>query len=159
MPASGRAAYLAAPNHNSSCAASFSNIGNKKRTPMIGLCSVCQQPINRESATRKRLCASCGQAHHQRLLNRPKRLCTYKDINNHARDVMRFLPKICLICGYSKHADVCHIRAIGSFPGEATCGEINQQSNLVRLCPTHHWEFDHGVLAREEGERKREEGV
>lgn len=182
VPASGRAAYLANPNHclhcraaipllpsqrpyqvkqkkfcNSSCAASFSNVVSKKRTPKVRLCAACQNPINQNSPTRKKLCISCGQAHQERLLNRPKHLCTYKDINNNARDVMRGEPKVCLICGYAKHADVCHIRAISSFPGEATCGEINQRSNLVYLCPNHHWEFDHGNLAHEEIEKKREE--
>ena len=52
----------------------------------------------------------------------------------------------CIACGYSKHVEVCHIRAVADFSGTALLEEINQDTNLVGLCPNHHWEFDHGLL-------------
>ena len=55
-------------------------------------------------------------------------------------------PECCMICGYDKHFEVCHIKAISSFPKTATVGEINNIDNLVALCPNHHWELDHGNL-------------
>lgn len=54
-------------------------------------------------------------------------------------------PRACRVCGYSTHFEVCHVRPVASFPMEATLAEINAPSNLVALCPTHHWEFDHGI--------------
>lgn len=56
------------------------------------------------------------------------------------------LPRACAICGYSKHIQVAHVRAISSFPPTATLAEVNAPLNLVALCPNHHWEFDHNTL-------------
>lgn len=55
-------------------------------------------------------------------------------------------PKYCLICGYNKHIEICHIRAVSDFPDDAFIGEINDPINLMSLCPTHHWEFDNDML-------------
>ena len=55
-------------------------------------------------------------------------------------------PKICSICGYDKHVHIAHIKAISSFPKSSKMKEVNALSNLVALCPNHHWEFDHGLL-------------
>lgn len=33
------------------------------------------------------------------------------------------------------------------FSSESLMIEINDPKNLIVLCPTHHWEFDHGYLA------------
>lgn len=52
----------------------------------------------------------------------------------------------CIICGYSIHTDVAHLRPVSDFPKSAFLGEMNTADNLVALCPNHHWEFDHGVL-------------
>lgn len=55
-------------------------------------------------------------------------------------------PKVCFNCGYSKHVEVCHIRAVSSFPDEATMAEVHHIDNLVALCPNCHWEFDNGLI-------------
>ncbi len=52
----------------------------------------------------------------------------------------------CHECGYSKHVEICHILAVSKFPGSSLIAEINDPSNLVALCPNHHWEFDNGQL-------------
>jgi hypothetical protein len=57
------------------------------------------------------------------------------------------LPKKCAICGYSAHYEVCHIKPISSFPDTTTLRVIHDISNLVALCPNHHWEFDHGITS------------
>lgn len=49
-------------------------------------------------------------------------------------------------CGYSLHVELCHKRPITDFPESATLGEVNSPSNVVPLCPNHHWEFDNGHL-------------
>jgi hypothetical protein len=56
-------------------------------------------------------------------------------------------PQECKVCGYSKHFEICHIRPIKDFPNTTKVVEINAISNLVALCPTHHWEFDEGLVS------------
>lgn len=52
----------------------------------------------------------------------------------------------CQKCGYDKHTELCHITPINKADENITLGEINDPSNLLVLCPNHHWEFDNGVL-------------
>lgn len=52
----------------------------------------------------------------------------------------------CAICGYSKHVEVAHIKAVSEFDNNTTIKEINSLSNLIGLCPNHHWEYDNGML-------------
>jgi hypothetical protein len=53
---------------------------------------------------------------------------------------------VCQVCDYDKHVECCHIIPIAEFPKTATLGEVNKLSNLVWLCPNHHWELDHRLL-------------
>ena len=55
-------------------------------------------------------------------------------------------PLKCKVCGYDKHVEIAHIKAVSEFPPQATIGEINSIDNLIALCPNHHWEYDNGVL-------------
>lgn len=52
----------------------------------------------------------------------------------------------CAICGYNKHVEVAHIKAVSEFSDDAKLEEINSIDNLIGLCPNHHWEFDNGIL-------------
>lgn len=54
--------------------------------------------------------------------------------------------KCCTICGYDKHYEVCHIKAVSEFEDSATLREINDINNLVALCRNHHWEYDKGLI-------------
>lgn len=64
-------------------------------------------------------------------------------IRNFARSWFRFLTlKPCNNCGYSKHVELCHIKAISSFPDSALMSEVNNINNIIQLCPNCHWEFD-----------------
>ena len=54
--------------------------------------------------------------------------------------------KECLICGYSNHVEVCHIKSVSSFYEDGLMRDINSIDNLVGLCPNHHWEFDNGKI-------------
>lgn len=58
----------------------------------------------------------------------------------------KILQTIRKICGYSKHVEICHVKDICEFSIETLITEINSIKNLKALCPTHHWEFDHGYL-------------
>lgn len=65
---------------------------------------------------------------------------------NYIRSLVKTTFTKCQICGYDKHVEVAHKRAVSSFTDNSTAKEINDPSNLVGLCPNHHWEFDNGLL-------------
>jgi hypothetical protein len=56
----------------------------------------------------------------------------------------------CQVCGYDKHVELAHIKAVSDFPETATLGEINDPDNMLVLCRNHHWELDHGILLLED---------
>ena len=55
-------------------------------------------------------------------------------------------PYRCAICGYDKHIEIAHIKAVSEFDDSALLTEINHPDNLIALCPNHHWEFDNNLL-------------
>lgn len=55
-------------------------------------------------------------------------------------------PYKCAICGYDKHIEIAHIKAVSEFDDSALLTEINNPDNLIALCPNHHWEFDNNLL-------------
>lgn len=68
--------------------------------------------------------------------------------HSHIRGLTRFWlkhlkGKPCYFCGYDKHVELCHIKAITEFPDDALLSEVNAESNVIQLCPNCHWEFDH----------------
>lgn len=56
-------------------------------------------------------------------------------------------PMICMVCGYSKHVEIAHRRAVSDFDENALMSEINSPTNLIALCPNHHWELDNKMLS------------
>lgn len=44
----------------------------------------------------------------------------------------------CCLCGYDKHIEIAHIKAVSDFSDETLISEINNIDNLVPLCPNHH---------------------
>lgn len=56
------------------------------------------------------------------------------------------LLKPCHNCGYNKHVELCHIKALSSFPPTAKINEVNASENIIQLCPNCHWEFDKGLI-------------
>lgn len=54
--------------------------------------------------------------------------------------------KVCKICKYSQHINVCHIKAVSDFDDITPVDIVNAFTNLVALCPNHHWEFDNGKI-------------
>ena len=74
----------------------------------------------------------------------------YSTIRSHARRIALSMQNKCVVCGYSKHVDICHKKSIHKFPDTALVKEVNDKNNLVKLCRNHHWEFDHGLLSDED---------
>ena len=58
-------------------------------------------------------------------------------------------PKYCIVCGYP-HYEVAHIKAVSDFSNDVLISEINSIDNLIGLCPNHHYEYDNGILSKEE---------
>jgi hypothetical protein len=75
----------------------------------------------------------------------------YNFIRSHARKQTKSREQKCAYCGYSKHVECCHIIDIGNFALTATLGEVNNDNNLILLCPNHHWEFDKKLLIFKDG--------
>lgn len=82
-------------------------------------------------------------------------LAIRKNYQSYRSDIRKLAEKIyresgkefkCAICGYDKHVEIAHIKAVSEFPDDATIAEINDASNLIGLCPNHHWEYDNGIL-------------
>lgn len=59
-------------------------------------------------------------------------------------------PKKCACCGYDKHYEVAHIKAVSDFDDDVLISEINDIDNLIALCPNHHWEYDNIGLDTED---------
>lgn len=127
---------------SSSCATSANNRRpDIKRRQLEGACFTCGTII---SATRK-YCKDCRPValggSKKQTRNRRNYICTQA-----RRIYFAERPKSCVICGYDKHVDVCHIVDVGSYPEGTSYLIINHPANLIGLCPNHHWEFDHDSL-------------
>jgi predicted restriction endonuclease len=70
-----------------------------------------------------------------------------KFLRTHARRWARTnLPnEKCEVCDYSLVTELAHIKGLKEFD-ENSIVRSTFENNLVRLCPNHHWEFDHGYL-------------
>ncbi len=72
----------------------------------------------------------------------------HSHIRGLAKSWFKHLCKLpCANCGYDKHVELCHIKSVASFNDDATLGEINNEKNIIQLCPNCHWEFDNGLLS------------
>lgn len=69
-------------------------------------------------------------------------------IRRHAQNIFEksVKEKKCAVCGYDKHYEVAHIKAVADFDDTILISEINDINNLIALCPNHHWEYDNGLL-------------
>lgn len=113
-------------------------------------CAKCGKEIRLGST----LCASCSRQSARKIFGNTtvgeiKEWVSYRhwfanEIRRDARE--RVHVKRCLVCGYDKHTEVCHIRQITDFPDTATIDEVNALSNLTVLCPNCHWELDKGLI-------------
>jgi predicted restriction endonuclease len=79
----------------------------------------------------------------------------HRVIRAHASMVARKMPNACRRCGYDLFVEVAHIKAVKDFPDSSKVEEINDISNLVKLCPNCHHEFDAGLFRIEEIEECR----
>lgn len=130
-----------------SCAAQVNNKEFPKRK-MEGICK-CGKPTNKF----RTYCNACYTITliDEKTYGELKGDTKYQKnsrIRSHARNkyLKSNLPKHCILCEYSKHIDICHIKDISSFPDETLIKEINNLNNLLALCKNHHWEFDKNIM-------------
>jgi len=57
----------------------------------------------------------------------------------------------CQVCGYTRHVEVCHKHPISSFPKDTLVSVVNDETNILFLCPNHHWEYDNFYLRERQG--------
>lgn len=145
-----------------SCSAKANNKNPKRKKTKK--CIICKCLINKRNS----YCSDCyTKITHERsenLLNHTLEFYTNKEwLNNthksnfysHIRSMCHIQHKDkkklpCYLCGYDKHVELCHIKPISSFSANSTVKEINAEDNVIQLCRNCHWEFDHGLINKEE---------
>jgi hypothetical protein len=142
------------------CSNTFQGINNPPRkgtgkgTP---ICKICN--INHLPGYGYKLCTSCSASRF--IYSSDPTIGELKDyyknckhstgmqsyIRSNARSTFSQKEKpICTNCTYNRHVEVCHIKPIRSFTDDSRLSEINNETNLVYLCPNCHWEFDNGLI-------------
>jgi hypothetical protein len=133
-----------------SCAATYNNKKFPKRKKIIKHCKHCEIEI----FDRRTVCDNCNPSIINwstitlQDLSKIRKYQPYSRIRSLSREwyIKSGAPQQCFICGYDKTFQVCHIKSIASFGINSKITEINSLSNLIALCPNHHWELDHGLL-------------
>ena len=131
-----------------SCAAKKNNLSSHfpKRQPKVKICT-----CGIEYTGPKKICDECTrrrQNQRQETLDaRIKKNTRTQAIAKDARNSVKSRVMICQRCGYDKHVDCCHIKAIKDFSDDTLVSDINKPSNLIMLCRNCHWEFDRGWVA------------
>ena len=157
--------YRKHDNHfcNKFCAAKFNGVkatkarvaNNLRRNPPTErFCKRCAASMGVQPHAIKRVvCDDCWRPRGM-LMTKKEVFTAYGTYKGHskirglARSIFdqSALPKACIICGYSKHVQISHKKPVASYPDDAIVQDINRLENLQPLCPTHHWETDHGML-------------
>ena len=145
-----------------SCTSTYNNLHQPERYELRKKQRYCKH-CGVEIPNRRKICDDC----HRKLINWDTRTIadiTHKakyQIHSHIRQRARYRyktsnrPQCCANCGYDKHIEICHIRAISDFPTDSIISEINSPENLVALCPNCHWELDNGHLTQDEIQNKQ----
>mgnify|MGYP003588024968 FL=1 len=133
------------------CSRSCSNRGVPRRKPIQRNCPTC----GKAQGTSGLVCESCRT---RKRWDETTTLADWREayttasfhakIRGHSRGIYLAsgLPYACAICGYDTIVDVAHIKDIREFDLDTPVVVVNDIKNLVTLCPTHHREFDKGLI-------------
>lgn len=123
--------------------AKYNNHTNPKRISSKHFCSNCSKNKAKQSS----LCYKCRvQKKKQDSALLKISSVSYRTIRDNAKRITYGRSRVCTLCNYP-YAETCHIKPIRGFSKDSTLGEVNHPSNLVMLCPNHHYEFDNGLVA------------
>ena len=133
-----------------SCSTQVNNIKFPKRS-MEGSCVTCGKAISK----RNKYCNNCTpnyvdwSAVTLKEIRDIRRYQVHSRIRNLARKayINSTRIKACEYCGYSNFFEICHIRPIYLFDDNTPISIINDQNNLIALCPNHHRELDNGIIS------------
>ena len=153
-----RARYLVKPTNNfcsRSCNRTYQNKTNNPN-PKIDRTCTCENCNITFNKTKDQVSNTCSMFCYmelgmkQRLMKdviKRNDANKYDTVRKNARTYSKhFYPSQCMICGYDKHYEVCHVKDLKDFTREETLYEVNNKTNLIHLCPNCHWEFDHNQL-------------
>lgn len=136
-----------------SCSAKVTNKENPKRK-ITKCCSKCNNKVkssrhtmceihNNEWTSRFKQNLTIGEYREKESIKGKHASWLHSHIRNFARSWLHYLKKLpCAKCGYDKHVELAHIKAISEFSDDVKLSEINSESNVIQLCPNCHWEFD-----------------
>ena len=138
-----------------SCAATYNNKVFRKRKAKLRKCRTCDTMIGGTKYGQRIHCFECinNKKHYK---GTPLEIQTieevvrragsnrYDNIRVHARALYKkeLSNPCCEQCGYTKHVELCHKRAISDFEKTTLVIEVNKRSNIMFLCPNCHWEYD-----------------
>ena len=144
------------PKHfcSKSCAASY---GNKKTKLKHGkyssakICENCGTVHSRASEFCSQKCRTENFMKNKTIkesLTAGERQQKFSGIRSIARNYAKYLPNKtkCQNCGYDKHIEIAHIKGISTFNENDLLSNVNDENNLLALCPNCHWEFDNNIL-------------
>jgi predicted nucleic acid-binding Zn ribbon protein len=140
-----------------SCSASYNNKG-VRRHGKTKSCKSCGEPISNRNTYCSKECMRFYLGHnlptttldeiHESLSVKGKHP-SWKNsvVRNNNRIVNKELTKLnCANCDYELHVELCHVKPLSSFDGNATLAEVNSRENVIQLCRNCHWELDNGFL-------------
>ena len=130
-----------------SCAAQVTNKIAKRKKTKFYYCEECRK----ECAYRRKFCSDCAKKMlspdytlREAIYDQHHKSSAFALVRGRARNSPKAQRiKSCEKCGYNKHVEVCHIKPIADFPLNTKLSVINDESNLMILCPNCHWEHDH----------------
>lgn len=142
---------------NTSCAASFNNAGSRKhgdapvfcacgnsKTKKSNKCKKCRIEDQSKNYEQKTLLESCNK---KAIYTASK----FNEIRSKARAKLIKLgvEKKCKFCTTDEFIDileVAHIKGIREFSEDTKIEEVNNISNLMYICPSHHRMFDKKLI-------------
>jgi hypothetical protein len=137
-----------------SCAATYTNKQKPKRsrTRKCSNCedivahhktTLCEQHLKEYKSSSHYKNLTIGEYRNKSSIDGRHPSWRHAHIRSFARSWLKDLIKQeCESCGYDKHTELAHIKAIADFDDSALLGEVNNINNIIVLCPNCHWEFD-----------------
>jgi hypothetical protein len=139
-----------------SCSASYNNAKKEKKKKSYNKCPICGNLKYYKSE----VCSDCRNKEKRKIKDRTlglfidgKKYLTSKcsEIRKDARRTIEESKKekVCAYCHnheFDNILEVHHIKGILEFDREATIAEINNEDNLIWLCPNHHKMLEMGLI-------------
>jgi hypothetical protein len=139
---------------SSSCSARHNNkvMVKRKRTKPLPKCHSCNNLV---SSPKRKFCNICHEKSwvdwskvtlREFMKDEPIKSNRWARLRQMARKQHKSLLTKCQSCGYDKHVEACHIKAISQFDLDTVVTVVNSKENIAILCRNCHWELDHGLL-------------